>query len=75
MIMIINFFKTLLMNIDKNINNLRRIIMIDFIVIFIILALVVCSLLYRTNLKKKGKSSCGCDCKSCPSRCNFKDEK
>ena len=48
--------------------------MIDLIVILIIVALITFSILYRKNLKKKGQSSCGCDCKSCPFKCDSKSD-
>ena len=44
--------------------------MTDFIIIFIIACLVASSIAYRMHQKKKGVSSCGCNCEHCSSHCN-----
>lgn len=37
------------------------------IIVFVVLAIIVCVIIYKMyNDKKQGKSSCGCNCGSCP---------
>lgn len=57
---------------DWLINNLAT------IVISIILAVILGLIIYKLiKNKKQGKSSCGCDCSSCPmgGRCHGEDNK
>jgi len=40
--------------------------LIDIIIVAVILAAVVIAIVAIKKNKKRGKSSCGCDCTSCP---------
>ncbi|MBP3581258.1 MAG: FeoB-associated Cys-rich membrane protein [Clostridia bacterium] len=40
---------------------------IGTVIVFVVLAIIVCAIIYKMYCdKKKGKSSCGCNCGSCP---------